>query len=172
MGSAEDIARTHNMLPQGGDNPAFRGGRFLLLGTIARAQGQPEKARSYFEAARANSEAWLTKNPQQASIYEARSAARIAADDAALGRKEQALQEAQHVSKLWPITRNAVVAADIAPTLATAYMWAEHRETALRLLERFAKLPYGPTAGDLKLNPVWDEIRADQRFSKIIAEAA
>jgi tetratricopeptide (TPR) repeat protein len=172
LGSAEDVARTHNMLPQGGDNPGFRGGTFLLLGTIARAQGQPGKARSYFEAARVNSEAWLTKNPQQATIYEARAAARIAANDAALGRKEQALQEAQHVSKLWPITRNAVVATDIAPTLATAYLWAGDRESALRLLHQFATLPGGPTAGDLKLNPVWDELRGDSRFNKIVQSAA
>jgi hypothetical protein len=32
-----------------------------------------------------------------------------------------------------------------------------------------AKLPAGLTAGDLKL---WDELRNDPRFDKIIAEAA
>ena len=39
-------------------------------------------------------------------------------------------------------------------------------------LARVAKMPGGPTAGDLKLNPVWDEIRADPRFPKIVADAA
>jgi hypothetical protein len=65
-----------------------------------------------------------------------------------------------------------VVAAKIAGTLATAYLWAGEREDALRLLKEFAKLPYGPTAGDLKLNPIWDDLRGDPRFDKIIAEAA
>ena len=74
--------------------------------------------------------------------------------------------------QLWPTTRDAVVAADIAPTLATAYLWVDQREDALRLLDQFAKLPFGPTTGDLKLNPVWDDLRADPRFSKLIAEAA
>ena len=51
-------------------------------------------------------------------------------------------------------------------------MWAGQRETALRLLEQFAKLPYGPTAGDLKLNPIWDDLRNDSRFQKIVTKAA
>jgi tetratricopeptide (TPR) repeat protein len=170
--SAEDIARAHNAMPQGGDNPAARGATFLRLGTIARATGQAEKARGYFETARANSEAWLAKNPQQATIFEARSAARIAAADAALGRKAEALKEAQHVLELWPTTRNAVVAADIASIIATAYMWGGEHESALHVLEQFANAPYGPTAGDLKLNPVWDELRSDPRFAGIVAEAS
>jgi TolB-like protein/class 3 adenylate cyclase len=170
--SVEDVARAHDAMPQGSDNAAARGTTFLRLGTMARATGQQEKARGYFETARTNSDAWLAKNPQQASIYEARAMANIAADDAALGRKDEALREAQHVVELWPTTRNAVVAADIAPTIATAYMWAGERESALRLLEQFAKVPYGPSAGDLKLNPVWDELRGDSRFKKIVESAA
>lgn len=170
--SVEDAARAHDAMPQGGDNPAARGTAFLRLGTMARATGQQEKARGYFEAARTNSDAWLAKNPQQATIYEARALANIAVDDAALGRREEALREAQHVLELWPTTRNAAVAADIAPTLATAYLWAGERESALRLLARFAKSPYGPTAGELKLNPVWDDLRKDPRFDRIVFEAA
>jgi serine/threonine-protein kinase len=169
--SAEDVARSRNVLPQAGDNP-WRGGTFYLLGSIARAQGQAEKARGYFDSSRTNSEAWLARIPQQATIYEARPAARIAADDAALGRKGQAFREAQQVLERWPITRNAVVAADITPILAATYVWTGQHDTALRLLEQFAKVPYGPTAGDLKLNPLWDELRNDPRFEKIVAEAA
>ena len=170
--SAEDVARQHNAFPQGGDNPAARGSAFVQLGTIARLTGQTEKARSYFETARPLFEAWLAKNPQQATIFEARSLARIAVADAALGRKQEALREAGHVLELWPTTRNAIVAADIAPIVATAYLWAGERQTALRLLEQFAKVPYGPTAGDLKLSPIWDDLRNDPRFPKIIADAS
>ena len=172
LSSVEDVARAHNAMPQGGDNPAARGATFLRLGTIARLTGQAEKGRGYFETARTNSEAWLAKNPQQATIFEARSLARIAVADAALGRKEEALKEAQHVLERWPTTRNAVVAADIAPIVANAFLWAGDRESTLHLLEQFAKLPYGPTAGDLKLNPVWDELRTNSRFEEIVKNAA
>jgi serine/threonine protein kinase/tetratricopeptide (TPR) repeat protein len=178
--SVEEVARARNLMPLGGDNPGARGFRFDRLGRIARAAGQPEKARGYFEAARTNCEAWLARNPQRVTIYEASAAAKVAAADAALGRKKQAREEAEQVLKLWPTTRSAVVAANIAPSLAVAYLWAGERESALRLLERFAKVPSVPiltngvtlTAGDLKLNPVWDELRGDPRFERLIVEAA
>ncbi len=176
--SAEDRARARNLMPQGGDNPGARGFRFDRLGRIARAAGQPEKARGYFETARTNFDAWLARNPEQATIWEAMVAAKIAAADAALGRKQQALQEAEQVLKVWPTTRSAVIAADIAPMVAVAYLWAGERERALHLLEQFAKVPSIPiltngvslTAGDLKLNPVWDELRGDPRFERLIVE--
>ena len=70
------------------------------------------------------------------------------------------------------MTRDARVAAEIATLLAITYMWTGEHDSALQELARVAKMPGGPTAGDLKLNPVWDEIRADPRFPKIVADAA
>jgi serine/threonine protein kinase/tetratricopeptide (TPR) repeat protein len=172
LNSFFDVARWSKLMPKGGDNPGAQGMLFERLGTIARLVGRPQKSRDYFESGRTSCEAWLARNQPQATIFEAGAAARIAAADAAVGRKGQALQEAAQVLQRLPASRNAVVAANIASTLATAYLWAGEREDALRLLKEFAKLPYGPTAGDLKLNPIWDDLRGDPRFDKIIAEAA
>ncbi len=105
-------------------------------------------------------------------MYEARALAFIAEVDAALGRKEDALREANHVLQLWPLTRDATVTPSIATIVSVAYIWADERDAAIRQLQAIAKLPGGPTAGDLKLNPVWDEIRGDPRFDKIVAQAA
>jgi TolB-like protein/Tfp pilus assembly protein PilF/class 3 adenylate cyclase len=169
--SAEDVARGQNVLPQSGDNPGARGYTFVFLGMIARAQGMTEKARGYFETARPYLEAWLAKNPQQATVFEARALARIVACDAGLGRKEDALREARHVLELWPLSRDATVAPDVAAIVGIAYLWVGERETALQLLAQFARLPYGPSAGELKLNPVWDDLRSDPRYDKIVADA-
>jgi hypothetical protein len=114
----------------------------------------------------------VAEHPNEATIYEARPLARIAEADAALGRKEDAMREAQHALESWPLSRNATVTPDIAQIVAVAYVWAGERDAALQLLAQFAKVPYGPTAGDLKLNPVWDDLRNDARFNKIIAAAA
>ena len=169
--SAEEVARAHNVMPKGADNPAVQGVTLLQLGRIARVQGQQEKARDYFESARKGFEAWLAKNPEQSSIYEARARAFIAEVDAALGRKEDALREAHDVLELWPLSRDATVAPNVATIVAVAYVWAGEHDAALQLLAQFAKLPCGPTVGDLKLNPVWDDLRNDPRFDKIIAKA-
>jgi TolB-like protein len=170
--SVDEVARAHNVMPKGGDNPASQGVTLLQLGRIARVQGQQEKARGYFESARKGFEAWLAKNPEQLSIWEARALAFVAEVDAALGRKEDAVQEAHKALELWPLSRNATVAPDVAAIVAVAYVSAGERDAALALLARFAKLPCGPTAGDLKLNPVWDQIRSDPRFNKIVVDAA
>jgi TolB-like protein/class 3 adenylate cyclase/Tfp pilus assembly protein PilF len=170
--TAEDVARAHNVLPKTGSNAGARGMAFLMLGRIARLQGQTEKANGYFEAARKASEAWMAQHPNETTIFEARPMAWIAEADAALGRKEDALREAQHALEVWPLSRDATITPDIAQIIAVAYVWAGERDAALQLLGQFAKVPYGPTAGDLKLNPMWDEIRSDPRFSRIVADAA
>jgi hypothetical protein len=56
--------------------------------------------------------------------------------------------------------------------MAVVYLWSGERDAAIDRIGRIASLPGSPTAGDLKLNPIWDELRSDPRFDKIIAEAA
>ena len=42
---------------------------------------------------------------------------------------------------------------------------------AFEQLEIVAKIPAGPTYGDLRFNPCWDSLCGDQRFDKIVAAA-
>ena len=170
--SVEEVARSHNVLPKGGSNGYNRGAIFETLGRIARAQGQSDQARGYFESARLGFEEWLANNPEELSQWEGKARAYISEIDAALGRKEDAVREARRVTEVWPMTRNASVAPEIATLLAVTYMWAGEREAALKQLADIARLPHSPTAGNLKLDPVWDEIRTDPRFNKLIAAAA
>ena len=39
-------------------------------------------------------------------------------------------------------------------------------------LGKLVKLPFGLNYGDLKLNPMWDDLRDDPRFDRILAESA
>ena len=56
--------------------------------------------------------------------------------------------------------------------LPLVYAWTGERGRALEQLEKVATLPgYGPTYGDLRFNPCWDDLRGDPRFDKIIAAA-
>ena len=170
--TAEEVARTRNLLPKGGANSGARGLNFLMRARIARVQGKMEKAREYFGEARKASEAWVTEHPNESSIWEARSVASMAESEAGLGRKEEAFAKAKYALDVWPLSRNATITPVIAQAIAVAYVWAGERDAALQLLAEFAKVPYGPTAGDLNLNPVWDGIRGDRRFDKIAADAA
>jgi hypothetical protein len=45
-------------------------------------------------------------------------------------------------------------------------------DRAFNLLERVTKIPFGVTYGSLKLQEVWDPLRGDPRFEKIVASLA
>ena len=46
------------------------------------------------------------------------------------------------------------------------------RDGAFDKLGKLVKLPFGLNHGDLKLNPMWDDLRDDPRFDRILAESA
>ena len=45
-------------------------------------------------------------------------------------------------------------------------------ELALEQLEAVTKIPGGPSYGELRLDPMWDPLRGDPRFEKIVASLA
>ena len=56
--------------------------------------------------------------------------------------------------------------------LAWICAWTGERDLAIEQLEIVAKIPAGPTYGELRLDPVWDSLRGDPRFEKIVASLA
>jgi serine/threonine-protein kinase len=135
-------------------------------GQVAVAQGDKQKAQSIFLAARKRVDAtWGT------NIKDERYFVSIARLDAGLGRKEEAIREAQRAVELRPIAKDSLQGPEIATTLALVYAWTGERERALEQLEIVAKIPAGPTYGDLRFNPCWDDLRGDKRFDKIVAAA-
>jgi tetratricopeptide (TPR) repeat protein len=159
----------------------LRGAAFESLGRLARFRGEKEKARKYFAAARPYFEQWLAHAPDvNARWGRANAQAYLAQIDAGLGHKEEAIREGKKVVEFWSL-QDARVAPDTKIRLAIVYLWSGEREAALRELSQVAKgpawIPFPPfcpgmSAGDLKLNPLWDELRGDPRFKKLIAEAA
>jgi hypothetical protein len=56
--------------------------------------------------------------------------------------------------------------------LVAALAMTEDCDATFDELSKLVKLPFGLTHGDLKLNPVWDDLRSDPRFDRILAESA
>jgi len=50
------------------------------------------------------------------------------------------------------------------------YAWTGERDLAIDQLEIVAKIPAGPSYGDLRFNPCWDSLRGDPRFEKIVTK--
>ena len=92
--------------------------------------------------------------------------------DAALGRKEDALGERRRALELAPIAKDSLDGADVLYFYAVICAWTGERDLAIEQLKTLAKIPAGPSYGDLRLSSYWDSLRGDPRFEKIVASLA
>jgi hypothetical protein len=129
-------------------------------------RGDKEKALAVFAAARKNVDATWGDKPKDADYFEL-----VAMFDAGLGRKEDAIREALRAVDLMPIAKSSLFGPRAVTNLALVYAWTGERDRALEQLEIIARVPAGPTYGDLRFNPCWDDLRGDLRFEKIVAAA-
>jgi tetratricopeptide (TPR) repeat protein len=136
-------------------------------GLIARARGDQQKAQAIYSAIREKMNAKWAGLPQR--DIEVAKAARI---DAGLGRKEEAISEGRRAVELRPIAQDSLFGPDLVRTLALVYAWTGESALAIEQLEIIAKIPAGPSYGELRFDPTWDSLRGDSRFEKIVASLA
>jgi TolB-like protein/predicted Ser/Thr protein kinase/Tfp pilus assembly protein PilF len=132
-------------------------------GLIAHAQHDSEQAQAAFTNARGILQAALEKDPEDPARISA-----IARIDAALGRKDDAIREAKEALALRPLAKDAMDGPMLVTNLALVYAWTGERDAAIEQLAAVAKIPAGPSYGDLALNPKWDALRDDPRFTQIV----
>ena len=133
----------------------------------ARAKGDSAGAIVAFATARTILEQRLTIKPE-----DARTIAVLAQVDAGLGRKELAIQEAQHAVDLMPISKDIYDGALVLEGLAQVYTWTNERDRAIELLQKLVTMPGYTNYARLKLHPMWNPLRGDPRFEKIVASLA
>src|SRR5204862_6049368 len=92
--------------------------------------------------------------------------------DAAVGRKEEALLEGRRAVELASMAKESLDGVDVLYVYAVICAWTGERDLAIEQLKTLAKIPAGPSYGDLRLNPNWDPLRGDPRFQKIVASLA
>jgi serine/threonine protein kinase/tetratricopeptide (TPR) repeat protein len=141
--------------------------RDFWMGVVARAKGDVVAAQASFTAARAEQEAAIRAQPDVALVL-----SNLGVIDAGLGRKEEALREGRRAVELVRITKDSTDRPAAVYNLALIYAWTGERDLAIEQLETVAKIPMGPTYGILRLSPLWDSLRGDPRFEKVIASLA
>jgi len=134
---------------------------------IARAKGDSAGATAAFTATRAILEQRLAVKPEHA-----RTLAVLAQVDAGLGRKELAIQEAQHAVELMPLSRDIYDGALVLEGLAQVYTWTNEPDRAIELLQKLVTMPGYTNYARLKLHPMWNPLRGDPRFQKIVNSLA
>ena len=95
--------------------------------------------------------------------------------DAALGRKDLALDEGRRAIALTPVEKDVNNGSLVLQYFAITAAWAGEKELALQQLEAGLRAPTASlmlSYGALKLLPFWDPLRGDPRFEKIVASLA
>jgi len=155
------------MAPDGCREEAFPFPRGWCEGVVARARGDGESARAALTAARAEVEKIVQEQRDNAPAL-----CVLAVIDAALGNKKQANQGGKRAAELLPVTRDAVDGARLNKYLALTYALTGRKDAALTELAAAAKIPGYVNYGELRLDPIWDPLRDDPRFEKIVASLA
>jgi hypothetical protein len=92
--------------------------------------------------------------------------------DAALGRKEEALREGRNAVDLLPVEKDSIKGALMIAYLAMIAAWVGDNDLASEQLATALRYPSPLSYGELKLLPLWDPLRGDPRFEKIVASLA
>ena len=92
--------------------------------------------------------------------------------DAALGRKEEAIEEARHAVEMLPVSQDGWDGPLPVCYLTRVYALTGQTDLALQNLEISIKTPGGEYYCDLKLDPSLDALRKNPRFGKLLGQLA
>ncbi len=148
-------------------NDDFGYGRAFWTGLVARMKGDPAAAHAAFVLARADQQQLANARPDSGTVLSG-----LGLIDAGLGRKEDAIREGRQAVAITPIAKDSLAGPEIVSNLASIYAWTSEPDLAIEQLEIAAKIPHGVHYGDLRLDPIWDSLRGDPRFEKIVASLA
>jgi TolB-like protein/Flp pilus assembly protein TadD/predicted Ser/Thr protein kinase len=142
-------------------------GRDFWVGVVARLKGDETSARAAFIRARAQQKEEIRGHPDDVTLL-----ADLGLIDAGLGKKEEALNEGRRAMELGSSVKNSFTEPYVKICFAIICAWTGERELALGQLEALTKTPGSHTYGNFRLSPMWDPLRGDPRFEKIVNSLA
>jgi len=136
-----------------------------LLGQCQQLSGKNDEARASFTRAataiKPTPDSVVTVDARQLPVYLAWCYGGLGEKDKALKQARQAIADysTDALSKPFAETSLAMVQAQIGDT-----------DSAIAALSHLLEVPNGVTVGNLRVDPVWDPLRKDPRFQKLVAE--
>jgi len=150
-----------------------KGSKQVGLALAHRVAGDTASSRAVAEQARKTLELLKKDQPDNAFI-----AAALAVTYAMLDEKDSALNEAQRAIKLLPSDKDRLSGPAFEENLALVEMITGENARAIATLTKLLQTPYGGwlysptpiTSAFLRLDPIWDPLRADSAFQNLCEE--
>jgi Flp pilus assembly protein TadD len=137
----------------------------FLQATVYTAMKDEARARASYLIAREKAEKAVQETPEDGPRH-----ALLGLIYAGLGRWEEAKAEAKRAVDLLPEAKDAFDGPILVITQARIYMMCGDLDDAFALLDRSLQTPSGVSIHELRLDPIWDPLRADPRFQQMLAK--
>jgi tetratricopeptide (TPR) repeat protein len=140
---------------------------WLSLAAVAHAAGKIDEERQANAEAKRTALLALGPRPDDPNLL-----SQLSLAEAGLGQNEEAVHYARQAAEILPPSVDAVLGPSCEMRFAQVLALTGDRDGAFDKLGKLVKLPFALNHGDLKLNPIWDVLRDDSRFDRILAESA
>jgi len=139
-----------------------RGQWALLRAQLYWLHGDMTRARRWADTACRVFAAQIQEAPNSAILYVSYGEAL-----AYLGRKSEAIAQAERGTAIMPVSKNAYTGPFYQHVLARVYVIVGEPDKALDCLEPLVQRPYVMSPGWLRLDPTWASLRGRARFEKL-----
>lgn len=148
-----------------GGRPHSRRVRALGLGLIEHSRGDDAAAQELLDSARV-----LLERQLNGDVFDARVYAALGWTHAALGNRDEAIAAGLRAAELLPIDRDAYYGPRYAEALAGTYALLGDAANAVQLLDSLLSMPGELGRFELRLDPIYDAIRNDSGFQRLLDE--
>jgi serine/threonine protein kinase/ribosomal protein L40E len=136
--------------------------KYYCIGFARKALQDQPGGRVAFVKAKSAAEDEVRRTPDTAELH-----IRLAKVLAFLDEKDVALAETQLASNLLPESMDALDGPVITEGVAEVCAIIGANDRAIKILDGLLRRPSAVTVQRLKINPIWDPLRADPRFQKL-----
>ena len=132
----------------------------------ARRHNDPTRGLTYADSARTILERRVAADPGEGGPRML-----LALAFAQLGRKADALREGKRAAEILPVSRDAVDGADLQEDMAYVELLVGDHDAAIRRLTYLLTIPSDVSVPMLRADPMWDPLRNNPRFQRLVGTA-
>jgi non-specific serine/threonine protein kinase len=144
--------------------------QYLVEAELHAAKNETKQAAAFYDSTRVLLERMVQTKQSFVHLPYIRSA--LGLIYAGLGFKQKAIREAEGAVELLPVSEDAVDGPEIVAVLAQVYTRVGEYDAAIDRIETLLSIPSMMAVHILQLDPVWDPLRDNPRFQRLLEKYA